>query len=109
MNAELVSVTPFSSASGNELHLRLQCPVCRQDLRGSPEGSQSTRLASDSIPSREFLTRQVLSELAEKFCLRWRVETPWYGVNWALRPLKARLRRKREPARFHVVWARAEK
>lgn len=64
--------------------------------------------ASDSIRSREFLTCPTLSELSEKLSLHWHVETPWYGINWALRPIKAWLRRKREPAKFHVVWARVE-
>jgi ubiquinone/menaquinone biosynthesis C-methylase UbiE len=63
---------------------------------------------SNSIQSREFITRQILSELSQTFSFRWNVETPWYGVNWALRPIKARLRRKREPAKFHVAWARVE-
>jgi SAM-dependent methyltransferase len=64
---------------------------------------------SDSIQSREFLTHQVLSELSQTFSFLWHVETPWYGVDWALRPLKARIRRKREPAKFHVVWAKVER
>ena len=63
---------------------------------------------SDSIPSREYLTPVVLDELADKLRLRWHVLNPWYGINWALRPLKARLLRRREPARFYLLWAEVD-
>lgn len=61
---------------------------------------------SDSIQTREYLTSAVLSELREKLDLRWRVLKPWYGANWALRPAKARLLGRREPARFYLLWAK---
>ena len=63
---------------------------------------------SDSIPSREYLTPEVLDALAEKLRLRWQVLNPWYGINWALRPLKARLLRRREPARFYLLWGEVD-
>jgi len=28
---------------------------------------------------------------------------PFYGLGWLLRPLKAFLTRKREPAKFHLI------
>ena len=61
---------------------------------------------SDSIASREYLTRKALDELAGRLSLRWTVLKPWYGMGWALRPLKARLFRRREPAKFYLFWAR---
>ncbi len=60
---------------------------------------------SDSIPSREYLTPQTLDQLAKSFALQWRLFKPWYGMGWALRPLKARLARRREPSRFYLLWA----
>jgi SAM-dependent methyltransferase len=64
---------------------------------------------SDSIPSREYLTPQVLRGLSEEFSLQWRVLKPWYGLGWALRPLKARLLRRREPAKFYLLWAEVDR
>lgn len=60
---------------------------------------------SDSVPSREYLTPQTLDHLAKSFALQWRLFKPWYGMGWALRPLKARLGRRREPSRFYLLWA----
>jgi len=59
---------------------------------------------SDSIPSREYLTPQALDQLANRFRIGWRVLRPWYGIDWALRPIKARLARRREPSRFYLFW-----
>jgi hypothetical protein len=41
---------------------------------------------SDSIHSQEYLTPKILSELAERLMIQWKVSKPWYGVGWALRP-----------------------
>lgn len=60
---------------------------------------------SDSIPSREYLTGEVLEELARACQLTWKILRPWYGMGWALRPLKARLFRRREPSKFFILWA----
>jgi len=61
---------------------------------------------SDSIPSREYLTPGLLGGLARQFGVRWNLSKPWYGFNWALRPAKARLQRRREPAKFYLLWAK---
>lgn len=58
---------------------------------------------SDSVPSREFLTFDILDELARELMLRWDIIHPWYGLLWALRPLKAKLQRRREPSRFLIL------
>ncbi len=63
---------------------------------------------SDSIPSREFLTPSVVAGLARRHGITWEQLTPWYGLGWSLRPLRARLLRRREPAKFHVFWGTVE-
>ena len=60
---------------------------------------------SDSIASQEYVTPSLLDQLAKRFHLQWKTLKPWYGVNWALRPLKAALMRKREPSRFYIFSA----
>ena len=64
---------------------------------------------SDSIASEEFLTREKLAAISRQLGLKLQVKKPWYGVQWWLRPLKARLRGKREPAKFYLFWATVEK
>jgi len=59
---------------------------------------------SDSIQSREYLTPETIAELADEFGIEWKTFEPWYGLGWALRPLKARLLRRREPAKFRILW-----
>lgn len=63
---------------------------------------------SDSLRSEEFLTDGKLACLARDLQLRWRIEKPWYGLRWALRPLKARLLGRREPSKFHVFWTKVD-
>ena len=63
---------------------------------------------SDSTPSCEYLTPAILSDLATKLALEWNTYRPWYGINWALRPVKARLMRRREPSKFYLLHARME-
>ncbi|MBA2453315.1 MAG: class I SAM-dependent methyltransferase [Chloroflexia bacterium] len=58
---------------------------------------------SNSTPSENFLTFSRLKELGAALNLEWRLIQPFYSVSWALRPLKARLRGHREPARFLVM------
>jgi ubiquinone/menaquinone biosynthesis C-methylase UbiE len=65
--------------------------------------------ASDSIASEEFLTRDKLSEISRQLGLKFEIKKPWYGYQWFLRPVKARLRGKREPAKFYFLWAMIEK
>ena len=58
---------------------------------------------SDAMPSIEFFDEGMLDELARELRLEWRIHTPWYGWNWALRPWKARLKRRRPPSRFRIL------
>jgi len=60
---------------------------------------------SESLPSREFLTWTMLDDLACELGIAWRTIVPWYGWKWAMRPWLARLKRKREPSRFAILWA----
>jgi SAM-dependent methyltransferase len=55
---------------------------------------------SNAIPSENYLTYTRLEELAEALAIRWRIIRPFYGWRWALRPWKARLLGRREPAQF---------
>lgn len=59
--------------------------------------------ASNSLPSENFLTYRRLDELAEALGIEWRLIEPSYGLDWALRPWKAKLRRRREPAKFLLI------
>ena len=64
-------------------------------------------VASDNSHS-EYLTQPILDVLAQRLAIRWNVGKPWYGLNWALRPVRARLLRRREPSKFYLFWFRAE-
>jgi SAM-dependent methyltransferase len=61
--------------------------------------------ASDSINSLEYLTDERLHALADALCIRWTIHRPWYGLRWALRPLFAKFRGRREPSRFRIYVA----
>jgi SAM-dependent methyltransferase len=65
--------------------------------------------ASDAIRSLEFLTDTRLKALEEQFGLRWQVHTPHYGFRWAMRPVVAKLRGKREPSTFRIYVAEVKK
>jgi len=64
--------------------------------------------ASDSIRSLEFLTDERLRTLEEQLSIKWTVYSPRYGLKWAMRPLIARLRDRREPSRFRIYAARKD-
>ena len=58
---------------------------------------------SDAMPSLEFLDEPMIVELARDLQIEWRVSRPWYGWAWHLRPVKARLARRRPPSRFWIL------
>ncbi|MEO7118621.1 MAG: class I SAM-dependent methyltransferase, partial [Candidatus Limnocylindrales bacterium] len=60
---------------------------------------------SDALPVEGFLTEDRLAALAASLHLRWTRHDPSLGLGWKLRPLRARLRGHREPARFPVLVA----
>jgi SAM-dependent methyltransferase len=61
--------------------------------------------ASNSIASQEFLTPARLASLALTLDLKWKVYKPFYGLSWSLRPLKAKLLRRRAPSHFRIFVA----
>lgn len=62
--------------------------------------------ASDSIASLEYLTDERLRKMEEALSIRWEVHCPPYGMKWALRPIVAKLRGRREPSRFRIYATR---
>lgn len=58
---------------------------------------------SNALPSKNYLTYGGLKELGKTLGIRWQILTPFYGLAWVLKPFKAKLLRRREPAKFHVV------
>lgn len=58
---------------------------------------------SNAIPSENYLTYDRLGELAGALELSWEVIEPFYGWRWALKPWKARLLGRREPAQFLLI------
>jgi SAM-dependent methyltransferase len=60
---------------------------------------------SDGISSLEYLTDRRLAELERQFRIRWLTYVPSYGFHWAMRPLVAKLKGKREPSRFRIYIA----
>ena len=68
--------------------------------------TQAYGFPSNALLSENYLTEQRLKELAETLQLRWNFIQPFYSWRWALRPLKARLLGRREPARFAVIVGR---
>jgi SAM-dependent methyltransferase len=65
--------------------------------------TQAYGFPSNALPSENYLTDQRLHDLAEALQLHWKFIQPFYGWRWWLRPFIARLRRRREPARFAVM------
>lgn len=61
---------------------------------------------SDAAPSIEFLDREELGALARELRIDWEIHRPWYGLEWYLRPWKARLLRRRPPSEFWILVAR---
>ena len=58
---------------------------------------------SEALGSIEYLDRASLSRLARDLRVRWMLSKPWYGWQWAMRPVLARLRGKRPPSKFFVI------
>ena len=63
-------------------------------------------LASDNLESENYLTYDRLNQLSKDLNLSWKRITPFYGLQWMLRPLTAFLLRRREPAKFHLIVGR---
>ncbi|MDD5370160.1 MAG: class I SAM-dependent methyltransferase [Anaerolineaceae bacterium] len=64
---------------------------------------QKYGFASNAIPSENYLTFAQLERLGKQCSLHWAISHPFYGWSWEIRPLKARLLQRREPAQFRVI------
>lgn len=58
---------------------------------------------SNTLKSEHYLTFKKLQELAENLQINWQIIKPFYGLKWHLKPLLAKLRGSREPARFLIL------
>jgi len=58
---------------------------------------------SNALGSENFLTYERLEQLSSELGLRWELYTPFFGLRWALRPWRARLRGRRELAKFSLI------
>lgn len=88
----------------------LDSPVYRDAASGAQmvrereaQFEQRYGFPSNALASENYLTYVRLHELERELGLSWQLLTPAYGLRWALRPLKARLLGRREPASFHVI------
>ncbi len=61
-------------------------------------------VSPNGVRSGEYLTPATLDELAKSLGIDWNVCKPWRGLQWALRPVKARLLGRREPSKFYLFW-----
>lgn len=62
--------------------------------------------AADSIATLGYLTGERLRRMEDALSIHWDVHRPWYGLKWAMRPLVAKFRGRREPSRFRLYVAR---
>jgi hypothetical protein len=61
--------------------------------------------AADSIDALGYLTDGRLRRTESALSIHWDVHRPWYGLRWFMRPLVAKLRRRREPSKFRLYAA----
>ena len=74
------------------------------DRRAAFRRSHGT--AADSIATLGFLTDERLDRMEDALSIHWDVHRPWYGLKWAMRPVVAKCRGRREPSRFRLYAAR---
>jgi ubiquinone/menaquinone biosynthesis C-methylase UbiE len=60
---------------------------------------------SASIQSIEYLTDERMQGFEEHLWIRWKIHSPHYGLRWAMRPFLAKIRGRREPAKFRIYVA----
>ena len=93
----IISDTPWYSREESGMQMLRERRAAFLKTYGTP---------SDALESQEFLTDKRLHDLEEELSVRWMVHTPYYGLKWAMRPLKAKLLGRREPSRFRIYVAR---
>ncbi|MEO8999845.1 MAG: methyltransferase domain-containing protein [Rhodanobacter sp.] len=62
--------------------------------------------AADAIVTLGYLTDERLRSMGDALSIHWDVHRPWYGLRWAMRPLVAKLRGRRESSKFRLYVAR---
>jgi SAM-dependent methyltransferase len=67
---------------------------------------QTHGTAADSIATLAYLTDERLRRTEDALSIHWGIHRPWYGLRWAMRPLMAKLRGKREPSKFRLYATR---
>jgi SAM-dependent methyltransferase/uncharacterized protein YbaR (Trm112 family) len=61
---------------------------------------------SNALPSKNYLTYDEMKELGKGLHVHWQMLTPFYGFSWLLKPIKAKLLGRREPAGFHIIMGK---
>lgn len=92
----VISDTPWYSCEASGEQMLAERRAAFRNLYGT---------ASDSLNSLEYLTDERLRDLAEHLSIRWQVYSPRYGALWSLRSIVAKIRRRREPAKFRIYVA----
>ena len=93
----IIADTPWYSTEKSGEQMIAECRAAFTQRYGT---------ASNSIPSLEYLTDQRLRDLERALNIQWERSAPHYGLQWAMRPLLAKLRGKREPSRFRIYSTR---
>ena len=85
----------------------LDSPVYRDKSSGEQMAEERSAafqekfgIASDSIQSENYLTFQRLDNLGTVLSVRWKKIRLFYTMKWHLKPVWAKLRGRREPAKF---------
>jgi len=88
----------------------LDSPVYREKAHGEAMRVERQRsferqfgFRSEALGSIEYFDLETLDGLSRELSLTWEIQKPWYGVQWHLRPLRARLKRQRPPSRFWIL------
>jgi len=92
----LISDTPWYSSTQSGQRMVAERRIAAVQAYGT---------ACDSLASLAFLTDERLRQVEHALSIRWSVHRPWYGAAWAMRPLVAALRGRREPSRFRLYAA----
>lgn len=63
---------------------------------------------STAIASQEYLTPDRLKRLSDRCSVKWTMSRPSHGINWALRPVFAKIKGRRSPSHFYVHMAQVK-
>jgi len=91
----------------------IDSPVYKRPQHGQTMREERQRMfervygfRSDALNSIEYLDEERLVELSRQLGIVWKRWRPWYGMRWALRPVRAFLKRRRPPSRFEILGGR---